>query len=88
LKALEVNEKLSFKWPQDVIHPVCNLVYQFAVVPSRDIMNDFARVEGSRRWPEGGGVNESLIKFFHKKPAYFPCSKPQPKFLKESDEKH
>jgi hypothetical protein len=27
----------------------------------------------------GGGVNESLIKFFHKKLAYVPCSKPRTK---------
>jgi hypothetical protein len=27
----------------------------------------------------GGGVNESLIKFFHKNPIYVPCSKPYAK---------
>jgi hypothetical protein len=38
---------------------------------------------GNRR---GGGVNGSLMKFFHKKLAYVPRSKPQTKPLKESNE--
>jgi hypothetical protein len=40
------------------------------------------RVEGSRRQPErggGGGVEWSIIKFFHKNQAYVPRSKPQAK---------
>jgi hypothetical protein len=35
----------------------------------------------------GGGMNRSLIKLFHKNPAYVPCSKPKQKPLKLSDEK-
>jgi hypothetical protein len=40
-------------------------------------------VEGSRSRSEDG----SLMKFFHKKLAYVPCSKPQTKQLNKSDEK-
>jgi hypothetical protein len=46
-------------------------------------------IEGPRRrLEEGRGVNGSLIKKFHKKPTYVPCSKLQTKTLKESDEKY
>jgi hypothetical protein len=38
------------------------------------------------RQPKGARVNGSLIKFFHKRPAYVRCSKPQTKPLKETDE--
>jgi hypothetical protein len=34
----------------------------------------------------GGGLNGSLIKFFHRKLVYVLSSKPQIKLLKESDE--
>jgi hypothetical protein len=34
----------SFKWPQDEIGLSCDLTYQFAAMPSSDMMNDFARV--------------------------------------------
>jgi hypothetical protein len=46
----------------------------------------FAKVGCYRRRPEGGGVNGSLMKLFHKKLTYVPCSKPQTEPLKERDE--
>jgi hypothetical protein len=45
-------------------------------------------IEEPREVTGGGGVNESLIKFFHKNPVYVPRSKLQAKIktLQEGDE--